>query len=53
MWKLGFCPRSFDTERETLNIQQHVTIEMYKFKPSLEADYERADMVISHAGVCA
>ncbi|KAK0450739.1 glycosyl transferase [Armillaria borealis] len=36
---------------ETLNIQQqHVTIEMYKFKPSLEADYERADMVISHAG---
>ncbi len=39
---------------ESLNIQQqHTTIEMYKFKPSLEEDYERADMVISHAGVCA
>ncbi|KAG7452633.1 uncharacterized protein BT62DRAFT_998658 [Guyanagaster necrorhizus] len=36
---------------ETLNTQQqNVTIEMYKFKPSLDSDYERADMVISHAG---
>ncbi|KAK0210626.1 glycosyltransferase 28 [Desarmillaria ectypa] len=36
---------------ETLNIQQqNVNIEIYKFKPSLESDYERADMIISHAG---
>ncbi|KAK0459599.1 glycosyl transferase [Desarmillaria tabescens] len=35
----------------TLNTQQqNVTVEMYKFKPSLESDYERADLVISHAG---
>lgn len=28
-----------------------VHIEYWKFKPSLQGEYERADLVISHAGV--
>ena len=27
-------------------------IEMWKFKPSLDTEYDRADLVISHAGLC-
>lgn len=27
-----------------------IDIEMWSFKPSLEAEYDRADLVISHAG---
>jgi beta-1,4-N-acetylglucosaminyltransferase len=27
-------------------------IEIWKFKPSLENEYDRADLVISHAGAC-
>jgi hypothetical protein len=27
-------------------------IEIWKFKPSLDTEYDRADLVISHAGVC-
>ncbi|KDR81846.1 hypothetical protein GALMADRAFT_114604 [Galerina marginata CBS 339.88] len=34
---------------QTLN-RAGVDIEFYKFKPSLQGDYERADLVISHAG---
>lgn len=29
-----------------------VDIEIWKFKPSLETEYNRADLVISHAGAC-
>ena len=27
-------------------------IEIWKFKPSLQTEYDRADLVISHAGAC-
>jgi beta-1,4-N-acetylglucosaminyltransferase len=27
------------------------TVEVWKFKPSLQAEYEQADLVISHAGI--
>jgi beta-1,4-N-acetylglucosaminyltransferase len=34
------------------NLQAHgVTLETWKFKPSLDADFARADLVISHAGL--
>jgi beta-1,4-N-acetylglucosaminyltransferase len=28
-----------------------ISIEIWKFKPSLQEEYERADLVISHAGM--
>jgi beta-1,4-N-acetylglucosaminyltransferase len=39
---------------ETLTVEKEkdgVHIEIWQFKPSLLADYERADLVISHAGL--
>jgi beta-1,4-N-acetylglucosaminyltransferase len=38
---------------ETLTLEREkdgVCIEIWQFKPSLIADYQRADLVISHAG---
>jgi beta-1,4-N-acetylglucosaminyltransferase len=36
---------------DTTRLQKDgVEIEMWKFKPSLESEYDRADLVISHAG---
>jgi beta-1,4-N-acetylglucosaminyltransferase len=33
------------------SIQRHgVDIEIWKFKPSIQAEFEQADLVISHAG---
>ncbi|KAJ7098044.1 glycosyltransferase family 1 protein [Mycena belliarum] len=38
-------------QEQTVHLQKHgVDIELWKFKPSLEADYRRADLVIGHAG---
>lgn len=31
--------------------KEGVSIEIWKFRPSLRAEYERADLVISHAGM--
>ena len=31
--------------------REGIWIECWKFKPTLEAEYDRADLVISHAGV--
>jgi len=36
-------------ETQTLN-RSGVDVEFWKFKPSLQEDYEKADLVISHAG---
>lgn len=32
--------------------QSGVSISCWSYKPSLEEEYDRADLVISHAGVC-
>lgn len=32
-------------------LKDGVTVEFWKFKPSLQAEYEKADLVISHAGM--
>jgi beta-1,4-N-acetylglucosaminyltransferase len=38
---------------DTTKVQKDgVDIEIWKFKPSLETEYDRADLVISHAGAC-
>ncbi|KAJ7109248.1 glycosyltransferase 28 [Mycena epipterygia] len=38
-------------QQETVKLQRHgVDIEIWKFKPSLETDYKRADLIIGHAG---
>ena len=38
---------------DTTKLQKDgVDIEIWKFKTSLEAEYDRADLVISHAGAC-
>ncbi|KAK7467034.1 N-acetylglucosaminyldiphosphodolichol N-acetylglucosaminyltransferase catalytic subunit alg13 [Stygiomarasmius scandens] len=37
-------------EPETRLEQNGVSIELWKFKPSLQEEYERADLVVSHAG---
>ena len=38
-------PRSWSFQRNG------VSVELWKFKPSLQEEYERADLVISHAGI--
>lgn len=36
----------------SLTVQKEgVSIEIWQFRPSLQAEYERADLVISHAGM--
>ncbi|KAJ6547429.1 hypothetical protein B0H19DRAFT_1165581 [Mycena capillaripes] len=36
---------------ETLSIERHgVRVELWRSKPSLDAEYRRADLVIGHAG---
>ncbi|KAJ7470630.1 glycosyltransferase family 1 protein [Mycena latifolia] len=38
-------------QEETVRLERHgVSIELWKFKPSLETDFRRADLVIGHAG---
>lgn len=40
------------SHQEVLNVVQNgVNITLWKFKPSLEKEYARADIVISHAGM--
>jgi len=39
------------SDREDYSIQRYgVDIEIWRFKPSLQAEFEQADLVISHAG---
>jgi len=40
-------------EPETRLEQNGVSIELWKFKPSLQEEYERADLVVSHAGIAS
>ncbi len=35
----------------TRNLEGEGSIEVWKFKPTLQQEYERADLVISHAGM--
>ncbi|KIK06561.1 glycosyltransferase family 1 protein [Laccaria amethystina LaAM-08-1] len=44
---LARCIETGNTERVTKN---EVDIEYWKFKPSLQEEFEKADLVISHAG---
>jgi hypothetical protein len=38
-------------QQDAVKIQRHgVEIELWKFKPSLEMDYRRADLIVGHAG---
>ncbi|KAF5391400.1 hypothetical protein D9757_001976 [Collybiopsis confluens] len=44
-------PYEDDAGAETLRLEKNgVHIECWKFKPSLQTEYEKADIVISHAG---
>jgi len=45
---LARCIETGNTERVTKN---EVDIEYWKFKPSLQEEFEKADLVISHAGI--
>jgi beta-1,4-N-acetylglucosaminyltransferase len=41
------------TERER-NVRRHgVNIDVWRFKPSLDEEYDAADLVIGHAGPCS
>lgn len=43
---------SSTNHQEVLNlVRNEVNITLWKFKPSLEEEYRRADIVISHAGM--
>lgn len=42
------CIERGNTEKVTKN---DVDIEYWKFKPSLQEEFEKADLVISHAGI--
>jgi beta-1,4-N-acetylglucosaminyltransferase len=39
-----------DTEALLDAVPEDVNVEVWRYKPSLQADYQRADLVISHAG---
>jgi beta-1,4-N-acetylglucosaminyltransferase len=46
-----FSYSSLIAEGKTANLQlEGIEIEIWKFKPSLREDYEKADFIISHAG---
>ena len=46
-----FAERLKTGETHTL-MKSGVNIELWRFKPTLEAEYEKADLVIAHAGAC-
>lgn len=47
----SFAHSSLVSKGETATLTlEGILIEMWKFKPSLQEDYEKADLIISHAG---
>lgn len=48
---VGIASVTATTVDDTTRLQKDgLDIEIWKFKPSLEAEYKQADLVISHAG---
>ena len=51
MWEFCFEQASLIAEGETVNLSiEGIQVELWKFKPALIKEYEKADLVISHAG---
>ncbi|KAH8107101.1 glycosyltransferase 28 [Cristinia sonorae] len=45
-----FDSKAFKQSGDTWVRRDHGEVEVWRFKPSLQEDYEQADLVISHAG---